>query len=195
MRCCRGVRRSMRPRRWIARRPISAVWCVRRGRPAISGATSATDGDKNLIAVVMADPNDPDLGDLLAAYRDLPFVPRPVSFSDLAESSSGFSASPPSRPARHDRWAQGGRGAGAGPRANTSWNWCRPAALSRCPSLSRSSPYSAMRRFSARLWPLHPGHRCAWPSCESAPAGHVSLAQERTPSAGRMRQDTRLKGS
>jgi hypothetical protein len=33
----------------------------------------------------MADPNDPDLGDLLAAYRDLPFVPKPVRFSDLAE--------------------------------------------------------------------------------------------------------------
>jgi hypothetical protein len=48
-------------------------------------AERATDLDPSLIAVLMADPTDPHVGDLLSGYRDLPFVPKPVSFSDLAE--------------------------------------------------------------------------------------------------------------
>jgi two-component system, cell cycle sensor histidine kinase and response regulator CckA len=58
------------------------------GMPRMDGgelAERATDLDPSLIAVLMADPTDPHVGDLLSGYRDLPFLPKPVSFSDLAE--------------------------------------------------------------------------------------------------------------
>jgi two-component system, cell cycle sensor histidine kinase and response regulator CckA len=58
------------------------------GMPRMDGgelAERAKDLDPTLIAVLMAGPSDPDVGDLLSGYRDLPFVPKPVSFSDLAE--------------------------------------------------------------------------------------------------------------
>jgi CheY-like chemotaxis protein len=58
------------------------------GMPRMDGgelAERAKDLDPSLIAVLMAQPADPDLGNLLSAYRDLPFVPKPVNFGDLAE--------------------------------------------------------------------------------------------------------------
>ena len=45
----------------------------------------AKDLDPTLIAVLMAAPGDPPTSELLYGYRDLPFVPKPVSFADLAE--------------------------------------------------------------------------------------------------------------
>jgi CheY-like chemotaxis protein len=48
-------------------------------------AERAKDLDPSLIAVLMADPRDTQLGELLSGYGDLPFVPKPVSFGDLAE--------------------------------------------------------------------------------------------------------------
>ena len=58
------------------------------GMPRMDGgelAERARDLDRSLIAVLMADPTDVQLGDLLSGYGDLPFVPKPVSFGDLAE--------------------------------------------------------------------------------------------------------------
>ena len=45
----------------------------------------AKDLDPTLIAVLMAGPGEQPAGDLLSGYRDLPFVPKPVSFADLAQ--------------------------------------------------------------------------------------------------------------
>ena len=58
------------------------------GMPRMDGgelAERAKDLEPSLIAVLMAVPDDPGLGDLLSGYGDLPFVPKPVSFGDLAE--------------------------------------------------------------------------------------------------------------
>jgi CheY-like chemotaxis protein len=58
------------------------------GMPRMDGgelAERAKDLDSSLIAVLMAIPGDPTLGDLLSGHGDLPFVPKPVSFGDLAE--------------------------------------------------------------------------------------------------------------
>jgi two-component system cell cycle response regulator CpdR len=58
------------------------------GMPRMDGgelAERAKDLDPDLIAVLMADPSDPQLHDLISGYGDLPFVPKPVSFADLAE--------------------------------------------------------------------------------------------------------------
>jgi two-component system, cell cycle sensor histidine kinase and response regulator CckA len=74
------------------------------GMPRMDGgelAERAKDLDANLIAVLMALPGDPLLGDLLSGYGDLPFVPKPVSFSDLAEKLErllGIPAQPTSPP-------------------------------------------------------------------------------------------------
>jgi CheY-like chemotaxis protein len=48
-------------------------------------AERAKDLDPTLLAVLMAGPRDQPAGELLSGYRDLPFVPKPVSFADLAE--------------------------------------------------------------------------------------------------------------
>jgi CheY-like chemotaxis protein len=58
------------------------------GMPHMDGgelAERARDLDARLLVVLMASPGDPHLGDLLAGYRDWPFVPKPVAFSRLAE--------------------------------------------------------------------------------------------------------------
>jgi CheY-like chemotaxis protein len=58
------------------------------GMPRMDGgelAERAKDLDPRLIAVLMADPEDPHLQDLLRGYAGFPFVPKPVSFADLAE--------------------------------------------------------------------------------------------------------------
>jgi CheY-like chemotaxis protein len=58
------------------------------GMPRMDGgelAERAKDLDPTLIAVLMADPVDAQLGDLLSGYGDLPFVPKPVRFGSLAE--------------------------------------------------------------------------------------------------------------
>jgi two-component system, cell cycle sensor histidine kinase and response regulator CckA len=74
------------------------------GLPRMDGgelAERAKDLDASLIAVLMAVPGDPALGDLLSGYPDLPFVPKPVSFSDLAEKLEwllGIPAQPTSPP-------------------------------------------------------------------------------------------------
>jgi two-component system cell cycle sensor histidine kinase/response regulator CckA len=74
------------------------------GMPRMDGgelAERAKELDASLIAVLMAVPGDPLLGDLLSGYGDLPFVPKPVSFSDLAEKLErllGIPAQPTSPP-------------------------------------------------------------------------------------------------
>jgi two-component system cell cycle response regulator CpdR len=58
------------------------------GMPRMDGgelAERAKDLDPSLWVMLMADPRDPTLDGLLAAYRDLPFLPKPVGFGDLAE--------------------------------------------------------------------------------------------------------------
>ena len=74
------------------------------GMPRMDGgelAERAKDLDSSLIAVLMAIPGDPMLGDLLSSHGDLPFVPKPVSFGDLAEKLErllGIPAQPTSPP-------------------------------------------------------------------------------------------------
>jgi hypothetical protein len=48
-------------------------------------AERAKDLDPSLIAMLMADPTDRHLHDLISGYGDLPFVAKPVGFADLAE--------------------------------------------------------------------------------------------------------------
>ena len=48
-------------------------------------AERAKDLDPTLIAVLMAGSGDLLASELLSGYRDLPFVPKPVHFADLAE--------------------------------------------------------------------------------------------------------------
>jgi CheY-like chemotaxis protein len=58
------------------------------GMPRMDGgelAERAKDLDPSLIAMLMAAPSDPHLHDLISGYGDLPFLPKPVSFVDLAE--------------------------------------------------------------------------------------------------------------
>ena len=58
------------------------------GTPRMDGgelAERAKDIDASLIVALMADTRDPYVRELLSGYRDLPFVPKPVSFDDLAE--------------------------------------------------------------------------------------------------------------
>jgi CheY-like chemotaxis protein len=58
------------------------------GMPKMDGgelAERARDLDPRLVVVLMAGPDDPHVGELLSGYRDYPFVPKPVSFGDLAE--------------------------------------------------------------------------------------------------------------
>jgi two-component system cell cycle response regulator CpdR len=58
------------------------------GMPQVDGgelAERAKDLVPSLIAMLMADPSDPHLRDLISGYGDLPFLPKPVSFADLAE--------------------------------------------------------------------------------------------------------------
>jgi two-component system, cell cycle sensor histidine kinase and response regulator CckA len=45
----------------------------------------AKDLDPTLITVLMAGPGDQPAGELLSGYRDVAFVPKPVSFTDLAQ--------------------------------------------------------------------------------------------------------------
>ena len=45
----------------------------------------AKDLDPTLITMLMAGPEDQSAGELLYGYRDVPFVPKPVNFADLAE--------------------------------------------------------------------------------------------------------------
>jgi FixJ family two-component response regulator len=72
--------------------------------PQIDGgelAKRARDLEPNVIVVLMAGPTDPHVGDLLSGYGDLPFVPKPVSFTDLAEKLErllGIPAQPTSPP-------------------------------------------------------------------------------------------------
>jgi two-component system, cell cycle sensor histidine kinase and response regulator CckA len=74
------------------------------GMPRMDGGElteRAKDLDPSLIVVLMAGPTDPHVGDLLSGYGDLPFVPKPVSFSDLAEKLErllGIPAQPTSPP-------------------------------------------------------------------------------------------------
>lgn len=71
-------------------------------------AERARDLDPRLIAVLMASLSDRRAAELLSGYRDVPFVPKPVSFSDLAEKLErllGIPARPtsPPRSMRADR--------------------------------------------------------------------------------------------
>ena len=84
------------------------------GMPQMDGgelAERAKDLDPSLIAVLMAALGDPHVADLLSGYRDLPFVPKPVSFGDLAEKLERLPAFRPRRPARPRRWIHGLAGA------------------------------------------------------------------------------------
>jgi CheY-like chemotaxis protein len=81
------------------------------GMPHMDGgelAERARDLDPRIITVLMASPHDRQAGELLAGYRDVPFVPKPVSFGDLAEKLErllGVPARPtsPPRSMRADR--------------------------------------------------------------------------------------------
>lgn len=56
--------------------------------PGIDGgelAERAKDLEPALLVALMAAPGDPQAHALLSGYRDLPFVPKPVSLVDLAE--------------------------------------------------------------------------------------------------------------
>jgi CheY-like chemotaxis protein len=58
------------------------------GMPRMDGgelAERAKDLDPSLRVMLMADPRDPRVEGLLSGYRALPFLPKPVSFGDLAE--------------------------------------------------------------------------------------------------------------
>jgi CheY-like chemotaxis protein len=74
------------------------------GMPHMDGgelAERAKDLDPRLIAVLMADAANPQLHDLLSGYAGFPFVPKPVSFADLAEKLErllGIPATPTSSP-------------------------------------------------------------------------------------------------
>jgi CheY-like chemotaxis protein len=78
-------------------------------------AERARDLDPSLMAALMASPGDPSVAELLSAYPDLPFVPKPVRFTDLAEKLErllGIPAQPTSPPRsmrasqpRDRRWA------------------------------------------------------------------------------------------
>jgi CheY-like chemotaxis protein len=78
------------------------------GMPHMDGgelAERAKDLDPRLIAVLMADPADPHLHDLISGYAGFPFVPKPVSFADLAEKLErllGIPATPTASPPSMD---------------------------------------------------------------------------------------------
>ena len=78
------------------------------GMPRMDGgelAERAKDLDPSLIAMLMADPGDPHLRDLISGYGDLPFVPKPVGFADLAEKLErllGIPAAPTTSPPSMD---------------------------------------------------------------------------------------------
>jgi CheY-like chemotaxis protein len=78
------------------------------GMPQMDGgelAERAKDLDPRLIAVLMADPQDPHLGELIRGYAGFPFVPKPVSFADLAEKLErllGIPAAPTTAPPSMD---------------------------------------------------------------------------------------------
>jgi CheY-like chemotaxis protein len=75
------------------------------GMPRMDGGElgeRAKDLDPSLMVMLMADPRDPALDGLLSAYRDLPFLPKPVGFGDLAEKLErllGIPTGPSSPPA------------------------------------------------------------------------------------------------
>jgi CheY-like chemotaxis protein len=78
------------------------------GMPHMDGgelAKRAKDLDPRLITVLMASPDDRLAGELLSGYRDVPFVPKPVSFGDLAEKLERLLGIParPTRPLRSMR--------------------------------------------------------------------------------------------
>ena len=73
--------------------------------PAMDGgelAERAMDLEPSLIITLMARPHDPHVAELLSGYRDVPFVPKPVSFVDLAEKLERLLRIPvpPTRPRR-----------------------------------------------------------------------------------------------
>ena len=78
------------------------------GMPRMDGgelAERAKDLDPRLIAVLMADPTDPHLHDLISGYAGFPFVPKPVRFADLAEKLErllGIPAAPTTAPPSMD---------------------------------------------------------------------------------------------
>jgi CheY-like chemotaxis protein len=78
------------------------------GMPQMDGgelAERAKDLDPRLIAVLMADPVDPDLYDLISGYAGFPFIPKPVGFADLAEKLErllGIPATPTTSPPSMD---------------------------------------------------------------------------------------------
>jgi hypothetical protein len=68
-------------------------------------AERAKDLDPSLIAMLMADPGDPDLHDLISGYGDLPFLPKPVTFAAVAEKLElllGIPSAPTSSPPSMD---------------------------------------------------------------------------------------------
>jgi CheY-like chemotaxis protein len=79
------------------------------GMPRMDGgelAERAMDLDPSLIVVLMADTRDPYVRELLSGYLDLTFVPKPVSFDDLAEKLErllGISPQPTSPPRSMER--------------------------------------------------------------------------------------------
>ena len=79
------------------------------GMPRMDGgelAERAKDLDTGLIVALMADTRDPHARELLSGYPDFPFVPKPVSFDDLAEKLErllGIPAQPTTPPRSMER--------------------------------------------------------------------------------------------
>ena len=71
------------------------------GMPRMDGGElteRARDLDPGLHVILMANHGDPHVGDLLAGYRDLPFLVKPVSFGELAERLEDVLGAPPRSP-------------------------------------------------------------------------------------------------
>ena len=71
-------------------------------------AERAKDLEPGVIMVLMSTPDDPYAHELLSGYRDLPFIPKPVSFGDLAEKLERL-LGVPSRPTKPPRSTQSSR--------------------------------------------------------------------------------------
>jgi CheY-like chemotaxis protein len=76
------------------------------GMPRMDGGELAErlqDCNPRLPVVLMAAPNDPYVGDLLAGYADFPFLAKPVRFGALAQVLTACLKSAVPRPARSSR--------------------------------------------------------------------------------------------
>jgi CheY-like chemotaxis protein len=101
-RSCRGGREALRFLE--AHRREVRLLLADLGMPRMDGgelAERARDLDPTLEIILMVGQGDAHLGELLSAYRDLPFLWKPISFGELAEKLEyliGPTTPPPSQP-------------------------------------------------------------------------------------------------